>query len=277
MMIGKKTGLLGFVVILFIISGCQSPVESESIATVVDPCAPEQLRSTAKPLDTIQRAFDDAVQVAANVQLDEIQEHIAILQSYRRQVADLDVPVCMEALKNKEVDYMNSMINAFIAFQEGAPTEVINAALDHALNLQASYDEELSGLLGATLTPRPTAIQWTPEAIELPTEVVVATSTPQQASESNATPAPFTSMAVVINPPGANIHLDPNLFSSYPVIVSAGEKVLVVARSEDGEWLLILHDDMPESYGWVFAPLVELQVPLDEIPVAELVTETPTP
>lgn len=267
-----------FFLLVFLVCGCsvKDPVsESEG-----DPCSQDQLKITIKPLDNRMRAFEDATQIAYNLPRQGVGDQIAELQAYRRETVDLNVPECLNGLKHDQVDYMNSVIDNLLVFMKGAPGEVTNTGLEISSKLRVVYSDEYANLMGVTVTPRPTKVKWTPQLIT-PTKgasLADGTATPSiTATDQKVTPTLFSTVATINNQDGANIRVGPGVNYEYLLNLPEGEKVDVFGRTEDQEWLLIMHPELPDEFGWVFITLVEVEIPIGQIPVVEVQTPTPVP
>lgn len=277
-MLKKKWFVVLACLFVFLSNGCspQQPLQG----SVGDPCAPGRIAATVKPFDSAMRAFEDATAIAYNMPRPQVSEQIATLQEYRREVADREAPACLADLKKAQVAYMDSVINTLLVFLEGAPGETTTQGLQTSLELKSRYVEVLESLLDLTLTPRPTQMRWTPQALLMPTEAIPVTgmsATPVATGSPSATSTLFSTFARVTNPDGANVRLGPDVFYEYALIIPFDVLVEVLGRTDDGEWFLIREPEMPEWIGWVFAPLVELDIPVEQVPVVmEIQTMTPT-
>jgi hypothetical protein len=269
---------LAFLISL-LFGGCR-PGETNQ-PSIDDPCAPEHIAETIKPFDSTMRAFEDTTAIAYNMPRPQVSEQIAVLQGYRREVLDEQAPPCLVGLKEAEVAYMDSVINTLLVFLEGAPGEITTEGVQSSEQLKSIYVEALENLMDITVTPQPTQMRWTPQAFVVPTEAIPVTGVTETSvtdAGPNITPTLFSTLAGVINPGGANVRLGPSMDDEFPVVVPEGEQVEIVGRTEDGEWFLVLESEMPDEIGWVYASLVELEIPVEQIPVVmEVQTVTPTP
>ncbi|MEZ4634434.1 MAG: SH3 domain-containing protein [Caldilineaceae bacterium] len=143
-----------------------------------------------------------------------------------------------------------------------------------------TVDESFSPSIVATMlaeaerpvTPFPTRIPATP--IPLPT-------TDAQNAAPVALPptiAPTATTAVTIDGPsatviveGANVRGGPGTDFDIVGALVQGAQTAVLGRNEAGDWLRI---QTPQGAGWIFATLVEVSVPVTELPVS---TETTSP
>lgn len=97
-----------------------------------------------------------------------------------------------------------------------------------------------------------------------PTTASTAASTQGTAAPA-ATPSP-TGPLITVVVEGANVRAGPG--TEFEVVggLYQEEQARLLGRSQAGDWLQV---ELPDSVGWIFAPLVEASVPLDEVPVVE--------
>jgi hypothetical protein len=264
--------LLFCLLVVLLFSACSPSPSEDDPVLLPDPCAPENIHMTIKPLDMLMGAFEDTTAVAYKMPRQMVADQITVLQEIRRDVSDKDVSSCLNDLKRVQIEYMDSVINTLLAFLEGAPGQVTTKGLGSSWELRSRYFDELERLLGVTLTPRPTEIHWTPQVFLEPTEqitVPVETNTPIPTRTVKFTPTIFSTIAMVVNPRGANVRSGPSVLYESRLVIPTEEMVEVIGRLENGEWLLIRKPEMPEGTGWVFTELVKLESPIEQIPVVE--------
>jgi hypothetical protein len=132
-----------------------APTSTPAPATTPDACAPENLASQVTPIHALMRAFDDTSQVAILADVNQMVFVIPPLQEIRRQAEDLQVPVCVAALRDLEIQYMNSVINTLLVFMqvEAGDPEVLIQGITQGRSLHDQYNQELTRLVGATPVP----------------------------------------------------------------------------------------------------------------------------
>ena len=86
-----------------------------------------------------------------------------------------------------------------------------------------------------------------------------------------ATPQPddaptLTGPAITVLVEGANVRAGPD--TDFPVVggLYENEQAALLGRNLGGDWVQV---QLPESVGWIFAPLVETSVPIAELPVVD--------
>jgi len=124
------------------------PTRGQSTSTPTpNPCAADNIANTVKPVNDLMRQFDDASQLGSNVSRDQAPQVIVEMQRIRRNVEDLEIPPCLEILKQHELAHMNSVIDTMLGFISGADSNAINNSLVKARNEHDQYTLELARLL----------------------------------------------------------------------------------------------------------------------------------
>ncbi|MDE0431207.1 MAG: SH3 domain-containing protein [Caldilineaceae bacterium] len=103
--------------------------------------------------------------------------------------------------------------------------------------------------------------------------LATAAVTPSPANGASARTAPqedappsLTGPAVTVVVEGANVRAGPG--TDFPVVglLYANDRAALLGRSQAGDWL---HVRLPDSLGWIFAPLVETSLPIADLPVVD--------
>lgn len=143
-------------ILLIFLAACgntrASPELAESTPTP-DPCLIGNMNQTVKPINDLQREFNDASELAANLPREQLQPSIAEMQRIRREAEDQAVPDCVKTLKQHQLAHMNAVIDTLIAFVGGADTERLNQGMAQARTEYDLYTLEMARLLGVTLIP----------------------------------------------------------------------------------------------------------------------------
>ena len=138
-------------------------------------------------------------------------------------------------------------------------------------------------------TATPTAATSAPTRRPAPTRAVVPSPTPTRTPTAAPTQPPTrqptrTPTVPPTTPPlpggvvtvaALNMRAGPDTAYDKAGLLREGDEVTVVARTLAGDWLSVLAADGTE--GWVSAAYVQLDVPLDDVPLAVEVPPTPTP
>lgn len=226
------------------------------------PCTPNRLPSLFWRMDSHLREFDDIILLAVNVPRGEVVERIRELQTIRRSVEEISVPACLLDLKQMQVAYMDQVIDILVGFVGGVESGLVFQALQETGSLRLALEQELGSLMGATLTPSPTAYQF---GYVIP---VTGMATPDYALASE-TPQPI--FASISHSEGVNLRQGPGVNYPFFTVLEPGSQVLVLGISPDLGWIFVQTLAPEAETGWVFAPLVSL--PLDPEGLPQIATD----
>jgi len=115
----------------------------------------EQSQSFISQLDAQTTAWDDAIAIANSTSRISLSGPISNLQNIRREVSNLDYPVCAQFVYQHALEYMNSTIEGFLSFMSDDPDSVVNKHFDTASNQLTIFVLSLLDLK-STPTPIPT-------------------------------------------------------------------------------------------------------------------------
>ncbi|MBC7878354.1 MAG: hypothetical protein H7Y59_14380 [Anaerolineales bacterium] len=130
-----------------------------------DVCSPENIEDQVKQVHLLMREFDDtSLLIQTTLLQSSTVSLVQDLQKIKRTAEDQDVPACLNDLKEYELAFMNSMIEAFttaLSFLNAYGPNGDQTALDsltQPLVTQASfhlqqYGNEYARLLGLTPVP----------------------------------------------------------------------------------------------------------------------------
>jgi hypothetical protein len=151
----------------------------------LDPCSQGNIRATVVDFDKISREFDDAFVLAQNTPAAQLAGNISEMQRVRRNAQDYAVPSCLGALKEYQLDFMNTAIDASLVLyskfsgdpsktmtqdQANAVIAQVNQDMAQAVDYSNKYRIEMARLLGITLTPSPTiSPETTPFTVQVTT------------------------------------------------------------------------------------------------------------
>ncbi|MCL5429433.1 MAG: hypothetical protein M1347_06515 [Chloroflexi bacterium] len=153
-----------------------------------DECDPSIIQTTALDFNGIAREFDDYTAIAENIPVQDLADPIAELQRIRRSSENFQVPGCLATLKEFQLTYMNTYINAVLTLfsintdqtlTEEEFTQVsisVNQQISLAFQYHEQYLDEMARIMGVTRVPSPTVPSGTldPEG-PLPEETATAT------------------------------------------------------------------------------------------------------
>jgi hypothetical protein len=130
-----------------------------------DPCDPATIQTTALEFNGIAREFDDYTAIAQNIPVQDLADPIAELQRIRRSSETFEVPGCLDTLKELQLTYMNTYINAVLTLfsintdqtltQEefNNVSASVNQQIGLAFQYHEQYLDEMASIMGVTRVP----------------------------------------------------------------------------------------------------------------------------
>jgi len=140
-------------IIVFFLSACGNQESVSGTTWTPDPCIAENTQATIKPINDLQREFDDITLLASNVAREQLPGLITEMQRVRREAEDQIVPPCLSTLKTHQLTHMNTVIDTMIAFVGGADSATLSNGIAQAGEAHDLYTLEMARLLGITLVP----------------------------------------------------------------------------------------------------------------------------
>jgi hypothetical protein len=128
----KRAFVLLLGVIVLVLAACASGESTAEFSATPDPCASDSLQATIKPVNDLQREFDDASQLASNVPREQLPPLITEMQRIRRASEDQEFPSCLAALKTHQLAHMRTVIDTLLAFVGGADSATLNDGIAQA-------------------------------------------------------------------------------------------------------------------------------------------------
>jgi hypothetical protein len=226
-----------------------APTEAPLVTPTPDLCSAENLPAEAARANKLMREFDDYSALASNTPQSQLVMLIPEMQRILRETEDLSLPPCLQTLKNLEMAHMNLVIQTLMAFLNNTDVQVINAGIGQARELHSQYDIELARLLGITLVAPPTA-------------------TP--GSDANVAPSATAAVVAFVTNPGpngVNLRSAPGLNAPETGSLDAATSTSALGKSADDQWILVEIPGLPGQTAWVYAQLVQLSVPIAQLPV----------
>jgi hypothetical protein len=251
----KRNLILPILAFFLLITACgQKASETPTITATPDLCSSENLPAEVAKVNKLMREFDDYSSLASNTPQSQLVLLIPEMQRILRDSEDQAVPACLTNLKKMQLAHMNTVVQTLMAFMNSSDVNVVNAGIAQARQLHAQYDIEMASLLGITLVapPSPTPGAITPEA-----NTTAPTATVQPAA------------ALVTNPgPNAvNIRSAPSLDAPGSGALEAQASATAIGKSADEQWIQVEIPGQPGQTAWVFASLIQLSVPIAQLPV----------
>jgi len=124
---------------------------------------------------------------------------------------------------------------------------------------------------GPTATPTPTRMSARPTSTPTATTRPKPTATPTHTPTITPTPLPDA----IVNNDILNLRTGPGTVYDIIKVMQLGDELDVTARNEAGTWLAVTTSD--GSKGWCSTKYLQLNVSLDDIPIATDIPPTPTP
>lgn len=249
-----KSRVLFFIIIVaFSVTACGAattspsltPMPTETPTATPDPCSVGSIAFYVKQANDLMREYDDTTYVANLTLQTQLGDMILKLQDVRRRTEDLELPVCLEQLKQHEIGYMNSVIQYLAVFMAGGDRTKVTEMIKNTQNLRASFDTEKQRLLNLG-------------AQSMITDTLINLGQLQAS-----------------NPDGhaLNLHVEPSLSSKVEQLMKPGESANALARNAEGTWILVEYDG---ERLWVYAVQVTLSGNANSLPVIAFPTATPT-
>ena len=249
--------ILGIIAILLLTACGGSGEETPTVGATQppDPCAEANLPAEVEKVHKITREFDDYAALASNTPQSQLVQVIPELQRVLRDAEDLEVPACLTDLKTLQLQHMNTVVQTLLLFVSSGDVNTVAQGIAQSRELHTQYDVEMARLLGITLT---VATRTQPAATEPPV-------TPQAQATETSPPAP---MVTNTGANDLNLRVAPD-FNSAPLhVLAVGQSASAVGRTADAQWILIQVPDQPGETAWVYASVVQLNVPIETLPVS---------
>jgi len=252
-----KRKLLFFAVLLSVlIASCgggepsaASTSTSLPATSTPDLCSSALLPSEVKKVHDHMRAFDDYSSLASRTQQSQLLQLIPDMQRIQREAEDQVVPPCLVELKKLQLYHMNLVVETLIAFMNNVSAESLNKAITQSREYHKQYDIEIARLLGVTIVS--------------PSQVPGAAAT----AAPNGTPG----AAIVTNPgPAAvNLRIAPEFDANAVGVLEVQASMNALGKSADGQWVKVENPAQPGQVAWVYTPLIQLSVPIEQLQVVQ--------
>jgi hypothetical protein len=203
-------------------------------------------------LQALVNSFQDAMNIANNTDVNLLIHPILRLQEIQKEIREIKVPTCIQALKDDSTQYTVSVINYLLIF----------------MNTQDPTSEDLTKAIQSS------QLQWQQVMNDFNTVLTTAGLSPQELPQLNqALPGTEDTGPVLINegPGSVNVRAAPNLDAEVVSTLDAGTQADVLGRTDDSSWIQINFNNV---LGWVFTETVTVSVPVDSLPIIE---PEPTP
>ena len=227
------------------------PTLAPEFTSTPDPCSAENLPEEVSKIHKLTREFDDYSTLASNTPQSQLVTIVPELQRVLRDAEDQTVPACLLDLKKLQLLHMNLVVQTLLAFVSSSNPEAINAGIAQAREAHTQYDIELARLLGLTIV------------------VPTAPAEPQATVDPNAQVPSFESSPFITNPgpSGVNLRAAPDLNAAEAGLLQLNVSARALGRTEDSVWIQIEVSDQPGQTAWVYANLIQVSVPVEQLPV----------
>jgi hypothetical protein len=141
-----------------------------------------------------------------------------------------------------------------------------------------SYTEKSTSIVVVSATPTlPPTITPTPTNTPLPSDTPTPTNTPTLILTGTLPPpeTPTPKPDALVSAKNLNLRSGPGVVYDILGMLKQGDSLKVTARNLAGDWLKVIAPGGEE--GWVAASLLEIDLPLADIPVVTQAPPTPTP
>jgi hypothetical protein len=252
-----KKFLLPIVLLGLFLSSCRgapatvAATETPAPTVTPDPCSEANLPSEVAKVNKLMREFDDYSALASNTPQQQLVAIIPELQRVLREAEDQVVPACLNDLKALQLKHMGTVVQTLMAFMSSSDANLVSSGIAQARDLHTQYDTEMARLLGITMVPVPTN--------------TTAPVQPNETPQANETQPPVT--ATNLGPISVNLRNAPDINAGEIATLDSQKSTLALGRTEDSQWVLVEVPGQPGQKGWVSAPLVQISVPVEQLPV----------
>ena len=166
---------------------------TQAASPTPDPCDPASTQTIALEFNSIAREFDDYQAIVQNIPVQDLADPIAELQKIRRSSEDYQVPICLATLKDLQLSYMNTYIDAVLTLfsintslndetltqeQFDAVVASVNQQIAQAFQFHEQYLNEMASIMGVTRVPTEAPLTEGTLSPEGPQAETTATATP---------------------------------------------------------------------------------------------------
>lgn len=153
--------------------------------------------------------------------------------------------------------------------QKGRQTATAIAGVTGEPATLAGTEGPIPAALTSVPSPSVSARPATPAPTTLPTSISPPAPSPTRL------PSPTPPPDAVVNVEALNLRAGPDTVYDKVGLLHKGDELEAVARTTTGDWLEVTAPD--GTAGWVFSTYVDLNISLEDIPLATEVPPTPTP
>jgi hypothetical protein len=114
--------------------------------SIFRPCKVETVQKVSTRLVTQLKLYDEAYQFATSASPTALVRPVNILQQILMDTQELNVPACMQAAKNELVNYMGTVIRAFLAYGAGETNATVSDLIDQSNVYYGNFNAELDAV-----------------------------------------------------------------------------------------------------------------------------------
>lgn len=248
----KKTALkLGILILL--LSSCSGSAPVEPTATpnptptpaptpTPDPCGKENILAEAEKIQMSVNEFREVAELANSTDVNFLFIPVLRLQEIRYQAINAKVPSCLESFKTSTINYTASVISYLMVF----------------MNVQDPKSEDLKNAITNSQT------QWQILLNEFNKILAVAGVEPQLAPTPVVLPVTATNEGTE----PVNVRAAPDGKATVVASMDKGAQAEAIGRNEAGDWVQV---KLNEITGWVLAEKVKISVPVEQLPIVEVI------
>jgi hypothetical protein len=259
----KLSVILGVIILLFSACSILSPAEPTATPAPLpeptptpDPCSKENILAEVEDLRLLVSEFQEIEVLANMTNFNYMYDPILRLHELRYEILRTNVPVCLEKFKAVSVNYSIEAINYLTTF------------MNMRLNSEEITEKDNENFNVAMQTSQ----TWWQEVLKEFNKVLAiagleAQPVPETGSVS-PTPTGVAALATNEGSSSVNVRSKPTTTAEIVTSIEKGAQAEVIGRNEASDWLQVKLNDVT---GWVFAEMVTINIPVDQLPVVEVI------
>lgn len=107
------------------------------------PCGVARVRDAERTLREEFQIYDDAYNIAASTARISLAQPVAELQKIQREAEKIEVPACMETVKNELVLSIDSAVKGFLAFMQEESDSSVRSLMDLSVDHMGNFNDEM--------------------------------------------------------------------------------------------------------------------------------------
>ena len=114
--------------------------------SIFRPCKVETVQKVSTRLVTQLKLYDEAYQFATSASPTRLVRPVNTLQQILMDTQELTVPACMQTAKSELVNYMGTVIRAFLAYGAGETNATVRDLIDQSNVYYGNFNTELDAV-----------------------------------------------------------------------------------------------------------------------------------